>query len=134
MRVLCRSSPGQTIPAPTVYEVLGNLQASGYLQVQVLRQLTQGLQRSLTDPRFDVRQDDDSDPAVAVGSAQHLLDQAAALASDVSDLLSSAQAAISAQSAQDRAELNVGRRRRLPQLTATHTAQDLADDPEGDSS
>lgn len=98
MRLVCRSSPGQTIPAPTAYEVLGNLQASGYLQVQALRQLTQGLQRSLSDPRLDVRQDDGSDPALTVSRAGHLPEQSASLASDLADLLAAAQEELSTQS------------------------------------
>lgn len=103
MRALCYESQNQTITAPELYEVLGNLHgASGYLLAQALRQLSQGLQRSLTDPALDVRQDDGSDPAAAVRTAQQLLGQAAALASDMSDLLSTAQAAISEQSAHDR--------------------------------
>lgn len=129
MRALCHESQNQTVTAPELYEVLGNLHgASGYLLAQALRQLSQGLQQSLTDPALDVRQDDGSDPAAAVRTAQQLLSQAAALASDVSDLLSKAQAAISEQSAGERAELHISRRRRQPQITATHTTEDFDDD------
>ncbi len=99
MRALCREIPGRRIPAPVAYEVLGNLQgASGYMLVQVLQQLSQALQRSLGDPDLAIREDDGSDPADQVARARHLLDQGAALASDLSDLLASAQEALSAQS------------------------------------
>lgn len=99
---MCHVTIGQTVPAPLVHGVLGNLRgAEGYLFAQVLQQLSDGLARSLTDPQVDVCQDDGSDPALAVGRARDLLEEAAGLAGHLSNLLSGAQEALGAQSVDD---------------------------------
>lgn len=109
MRAACHAVQGQSISAPVAYEVLGGLQgAGGYVLAQVLQQLSQGLQRSLTDPGLIIGEDDGSNPAPAVNRARHLLDQGAALAVDLADVLSEAQAALSTQSVQITATHVVG--------------------------
>ncbi len=102
MHTMCHVTTGQTVPAPVVHAVLGNLAgAEGYLFAQVLQQLSDGLARSLVDPQVDVSQDDGSDPAVAVGRARDLLEEAAGLAGHLAGLLSDAHEALSALSADD---------------------------------
>ncbi|TDE88171.1 hypothetical protein EXU48_23920 [Occultella glacieicola] len=84
-------------PAPTVYNVLGNLShAGGHGLQQALTQIAGGLRRSLEE--YDVHQDDGSDPAIAVEEAAQHLQQASELAREVGRLIDQAQAAISRQS------------------------------------
>lgn len=80
-------------PAPVVYEVLGELKGLGL--PQACRQLADGLQRSLSE--YDVYEDDGSDPTRSVDVAQGYLNDAAALASQVGELLAKAQNAINRQ-------------------------------------
>ncbi len=92
MSAVCQAVPGEGITAPVACEVLGSLRgASGYMLIQVLQQLGQGLQRSVIDPLAGTGHDDGSEVSRAVLHAQRLLDQAAGLASDLSDLLAAAQ-------------------------------------------
>jgi hypothetical protein len=80
-------------PAPVVYAVLGNLAALGL--DQALYQLGVGLVRSLD--LYKVRQDDGTDPAVAVDSAVTLLEEARGHAVAMCRLLGLAQTAINRQ-------------------------------------
>ena len=82
------------IPAPTAYQILGDLKGVGHLLPQALEQLCLGLQASLT--AFDVY-DHHREPAESVTDAVALLASAAREAADLGRLLEDAQAAISDQ-------------------------------------
>jgi hypothetical protein len=84
-----------TYPAPVVYRTLGNLKNVGHLLPQALQQLGAGLTRSLSE--YDVYEDDGSDPAESVALARAYLEEAAALAGQVGELLEKAQGAINRQ-------------------------------------
>lgn len=82
------------IPAPTVYEVLGELKGVGHLLPQTLTQLARGLEKSLTE--IDVY-DHAGDPVHSVATANYHLLAAAEHARQLGALLDVAQAAISQQ-------------------------------------
>jgi hypothetical protein len=84
-----------TYPAPVVYRTLGNLKGVGHLLPQALGQLGAGLERSLSE--YDVYEDDGGDPAESVALARAYLEEAAALAGQVGELLEKAQAALNRQ-------------------------------------
>jgi hypothetical protein len=83
-------------PAPTVYSILGNLKlASGDMLERVLDVLGDGLSESLI--RYDVYEDDGSDPAASVAEAKQHMARAADLARQIYGELSSAQSALNSQ-------------------------------------
>ncbi|HEY3263306.1 MAG TPA: hypothetical protein VGJ95_24040 [Pseudonocardiaceae bacterium] len=86
---------GGPIPAPLLYQVLGNLKLLGHSLPQALLQLGDGLVASLG--RSDVYEDDGRDPTVSVATAQDHLERAAELAAQVGEHLERAQSAISRQ-------------------------------------
>jgi len=76
------------IPAPVVYEILGNLKQLSYALDQALGQISTGLAASLEAPSlFEVYEADGSDPAESVASARAALHigcaAAYALATDI---------------------------------------------------
>lgn len=84
------------IPAPIVYDVLGNLKtAGGYGLQQTLSQLGEGLGLSLQ--KYDVYDGEGRVPAESVATARAALEQAANLAHQVGLLLDQAQSAINLQ-------------------------------------
>ena len=90
------TSRGQIIPAPTLYNILGELKGVGYLLPQALQQLGRGLTASLE--KLDVTEDDPTrDPADSVATTLSLLDQAEGLARALGATLEAAQAAIAGQ-------------------------------------
>lgn len=98
VRAICHMS--QTHPAPTVYRVLGNLKgATGPMLAQALRQLANGLERSLTE--YDVYEDDGRDPAGSIDMATAHMLEAATLADLLGESLAKAQNAISRQGYRD---------------------------------
>jgi protein involved in polysaccharide export with SLBB domain len=84
----------RTMPAPLVYDLLGNLRGVGHGLEQLARQLSAGLRRSLAE--YDVY-DHNRDPQASVELAEHALRQAATAANRLGELLSAAQLAINAQ-------------------------------------
>lgn len=85
-----------TAPAPTIYQVLGNLKgAAGPMLAQALEQLAAGLERSLTE--YDVYEDEGRDPAESVATAARHMRAAAALAEQIGAHLADAQNAIAGQ-------------------------------------
>jgi hypothetical protein len=86
---------GGPMPAPLVYQVLGNLKMVGHSLPQALRQLGEGLLASLDT--YDVYEDDDRDPVISVATAWDHLTQAAELAAQLGRHLEQAQSAISRQ-------------------------------------
>jgi hypothetical protein len=84
----------RAIPAPLAYDLLGNLNNVGYGLEQLLRQLGDGLSRSLTE--YDVY-DNNRDPADSVAEAVKAMRTAAGHAHEIGQLLADAQGAISAQ-------------------------------------
>lgn len=82
------------IPAPTAYQILGDLKGVGHLLPQALEQLCRGLQASLT--AYDVY-DHRHDPAQSVMDAVALLVRASRKTADLGQLLEDAQAAIAEQ-------------------------------------
>jgi hypothetical protein len=82
------------VPAPVLYDVLGNLKGVGYLLPQALVQLGNGLERSLSV--YDVY-DHAREPRVSVATAQRLLVEAATKARDLGALLEEAQTTINSQ-------------------------------------
>ncbi|WP_198414113.1 hypothetical protein [Cryobacterium adonitolivorans] len=90
------------LPAPLVYEVLGNLKGVGSRLPQALQQLAKGLGRSID--QYDVYEDDASDPVQSIATATDHLTRAAQLADQLGDELAKAQAAISRQGYRTRTE------------------------------
>jgi hypothetical protein len=88
------TSNGLPIPAPVIYEVLGNLKGVGHLLPQTLRQLTAGLSASLD--AFDVY-DHNGETGESVAVAQKTMLAAAEHAKQLGDLLEQAQGAINSQ-------------------------------------
>jgi hypothetical protein len=84
----------RAIPAPLAYGLLGNLNNLGYGLDQLLRQLSHGLARSLTE--YDVY-DTNRDPADSVTVANKALWTAARHAHEIGVLISTAQTAINQQ-------------------------------------
>ena len=84
----------RAIPAPLAYGLLGNLNNLGYGLEQLLRQLSDGLTRSLTE--YDVY-DNNRDPAASVAVASEAMRTAARHAHELGVLLSTAQTAINQQ-------------------------------------
>ena len=83
------------IPAPEVYEVLGNLKCLGYSLDQTLRQLARSLAVSLSV--YAVYEDDGGDPEQSVAYAMDSMRVAADHASRLGEILDAAQADISRQ-------------------------------------
>jgi hypothetical protein len=83
------------VPAPLLYEVLGNLKAVGHLLPQALTQLGRGLAASLGE--YAVYDGAGKDPAASVAKARASLAEAAARAADLGLLLEAAQSAINEQ-------------------------------------
>lgn len=82
------------IPAPVLYDVLGNLKGVGHLLPQALSQLGAGLQRSLQE--FEVY-DQDGDPVENVEQAVAHLQEAAVAARALGAALEAAQSAVAMQ-------------------------------------
>jgi hypothetical protein len=88
------TSNGLPIPAPIVYDVLGNLKGIGHMLPQALQQLSIGLEASLHE--FDVY-DHNGEPSVSVARAKEAMGAAAEHASQIGALLEEAQRAINSQ-------------------------------------
>jgi hypothetical protein len=84
----------RTLPAPLVYDLLGNLNNVGYGLEQLLGQIGTGLTRSLTE--YDVY-DRNRDPAESVALANDAMCTAARLAHNIGALLAAAQTPINLQ-------------------------------------
>ena len=84
----------RTLPAPLVYELLGNLNNVGYGLEQLLGQMSTGLTRSLAG--YDVY-DGSREPGESVALANDAMRTAARLAHDIGALLAAAQTAINLQ-------------------------------------
>ncbi|WP_159599181.1 hypothetical protein [Agromyces humi] len=93
-RQIARFTLGAQLPAPLVYDILGNLKGVGHLQ-QALVQLAQGLGRSLDE--FDVYESDGADPGERAAEATDHLLAAAELAKRLAAELELAQNAIARQ-------------------------------------
>lgn len=85
---------GGTVPAPVLYDVLGNLKSVGHLLPQALDQLSAGLEQSLRE--FDVY-DRAGSPSDQVGLAKHHLREAMEAARELGAALEAAQSAIADQ-------------------------------------
>lgn len=85
---------GGTVPAPVLYDILGNLKGVGHLLPQALEQLSEGLEKSLVE--LDVY-DRAGDPAQNVHLAQQHLVEAIAAARGLGAALEAAQSAIGDQ-------------------------------------
>lgn len=89
---------GHAVPAPVLYDVLGNLKGVGHLLPQALTQLADGLQRSLDE--FQVY-DREGDPSTNVVRAREHLAAAVEAARALGAELEAAQSAIAGQGYQD---------------------------------
>lgn len=89
---------GHAVPAPVLYDVLGNLKGVGHMLPQALTQLADGLQRSLEE--FQVY-DRDGDPNANVDRAREHLAMAAMAARTLGAELEAAQSAIAGQGYDD---------------------------------
>ncbi len=85
---------GYAVPAPVLYDVLGNLKGVGYLLPQALTQLGQGLQASLA--KYEVY-DTAGDPHESIDVARGYLLAAADAARTLGAALEAAQSAIAGQ-------------------------------------
>jgi hypothetical protein len=85
---------GLPIPAPIVYDVLGNLKGIGHMLPQALRQLSAGRAASLGE--FDVY-DRNGDPAESIAKARAAMTAAAEHAEQLGALLEAAQSAVNSQ-------------------------------------
>lgn len=97
MRAINHVTGGGEVPAPLVYDVLGNLKGVGHMLPQACRQLGDGLARSLET--FEVY--DERDPAESVAIAREYLSQAGEKAAELAALLEAAQTAIAGQGYHD---------------------------------
>ena len=95
IRAINHLTIGAELPAPMVYDILGNLKGVGHLLPQALTQLASGLGRSLDE--YPVTEDDGADPVQSVATATDHLTRAAQLAAQLGVELDLAQAAISRQ-------------------------------------
>ena len=95
IRSLTDATIAAKLPAPLVYDVLGNLKWVGHRLPQALEQLASGLGRSLD--QFDVTEDDGGDPVQSIATAADHLTRAAQLADQLGDELDKAQTAINGQ-------------------------------------
>ncbi len=94
LRAINHLTNTQVIPAPTVYQVLGELKAIGSLLPQTCVQLANGLSMSLQ--LLEVY-DHNQEPARSVEQAVVLLNQALRKAIELGDLLDAAQTQIGGQ-------------------------------------
>lgn len=85
---------GDSIPAPVVYDVLGNLAGLAHMLPQLCEQLAGGLAASLEELNV---YDDKRDPAESVAEARQALLRAASYAGDLAAQLDQAQVAINSQ-------------------------------------
>lgn len=88
---------GGTVPAPVLYDVLGNLKGIGHLLPQALEQLSAGLEKSLVE--LDVY-DRAGDAAGNVALATAHMARAAECARELGEALERAQSAIGDQGLQ----------------------------------
>lgn len=88
------TSQGYAVPAPVLYDVLGNLKGVGYLLPQALTQLGEGLEKSLAE--YDVY-DTAGQPTESVDVARGHLLSAADAARTLGAALEAAQSAIGGQ-------------------------------------
>ena len=95
LRALNHDTLNARLPAPVVYDVLGNLKGIGHLLPQALNQLASGLGRSLDE--YDVREDDGGDPVQNIAAATDHLTRAAHLADQLGEELEKAQTVLSGQ-------------------------------------
>lgn len=95
IRALNHLTFGATIPAPVVYDVLGNLKLVGTHLPQLFQQLAAGLERSLIE--YDVYDRRTADPPGSVQAAHQYLLDAASAARQLGASLESAQSEISGQ-------------------------------------
>lgn len=89
---------GHAVPAPVLYDVLGNLKGVGHLLPQALTQLADGLQRSLDELQV---YDRDGDPSTNVDRAREHLAAAAGAAGALGAELEAAQSTVAGQGYQD---------------------------------
>lgn len=92
------TSQGYAVPAPVLYDVLGNLKGVGYLLPQALTQLGEGLEKSLAE--YDVY-DTAGQPTESVDVARGHLLTAADAARTLGAALEAAQSAIAGQGYRD---------------------------------
>ncbi len=95
VRLIKELTRGARLPAPKVYEVLGDLQGAGRLLSVALTQLATGLGRSLRE--FEVYESGGGEPSVSVAISRDHLAKASGLAAELADELEKAQSAISHQ-------------------------------------
>ena len=94
LRSLCHITGGP-MPAPLLYDVLGNLKGSGYRLAQALQQMSSGLGLSLD--KYDVYDGEGRDPVQSVATAVDHLTRAGQLATQLGQELDLAQSAINMQ-------------------------------------
>ncbi|WP_104135131.1 hypothetical protein [Cryobacterium sp. Y62] len=95
IRSLVDATHAANLPAPLVYDVLGNLKWVGHRLPEALQHLASGLGRSLD--QYDVKEDDGRDPVQSIATATDHLTRAAQLADQLGDELDKAQGAIRGQ-------------------------------------
>lgn len=95
IRAVNHLTGGAAIPAPVLYNVMGEMKGVGYLLPQALHQLGDGLARSLDD--YDVTDSRTRSPEETVRQAQHLLTEAAGQARALGDLLEAVQTLVADQ-------------------------------------
>jgi hypothetical protein len=95
LRAINHDTVNASLPAPVVYDILGNLKGIGWLLPQALTQLAAGLGRSLNE--YDVREDDGGDPIQNIATATDHLTRAALLAEQLGEELATAQNILSGQ-------------------------------------
>ena len=83
------------MPAPLLYDVLGNLKGGGHRMAQALQQMSSGLGLSLD--KYDVYDGEGRDPVQSVATAVDHLTRAAQLATELGQQLELAQSAINMQ-------------------------------------
>lgn len=101
IRAINHITLGRTLPAPFIYEVLGNLRGMVDALPQAFNQLSLTLAKSLDE--FEVFEDDGGDPSARTKEATDHLVLAAHLADQLGNELAAAQTAIARQGYRNRA-------------------------------
>lgn len=93
---LSRAVHGRAVPAPELYEILGNLEgAGGYLLAELLGRLADGIQKSVAE--YEVYEDDVGNPGGRAKLTAMLLREAAAHAKHICLCLEAAHSEIAGQ-------------------------------------
>ena len=102
IRAVNHVTGGVAVPAPVLYDVVGELKGVGHLLPQALDQLGQGLRASLDE--YTVTDESGREPAETVEQAVRALNEAAERARELGALLEQVQSLVAEQGYDERAD------------------------------